>query len=167
MNNLTTQPARNTETTRASYDTGSTAPTGPGDLLLAPPGRGELILIVDDDEPVRDMISAVLTEHGYRTLTAASGIEAISIFISHHGRIDAVFTDIRMPLMDGVGLCQQLKKLRPDVCILAGSGQYDPAKREELHALRVRCVLAKPFSAGSLLLALGEMLHPTHAPFML
>lgn len=85
-------------------------------------GRDQLILLVEDEESVRDAITAMLQHLGYRVLAAGSGREALDIFVRPDVRPDLVLTDVVMPDLDGEGLCAQLRALRPDVKIVAMSG---------------------------------------------
>jgi two-component system NtrC family sensor kinase len=126
----------------------------------SPAGHGELILVVDDESAVRTVTQSVLTENGYRTLTAADGAEAISIFASQIDRIDAVVTDVMMPLVDGVALCRALKKMNPAVRIVAATGSGEESRLQELRSLNIGRVLGKPFSIDTLLTALAEALLP-------
>jgi len=122
----------------------------------SPGGHGEMILVVDDEKAVREVTQLVLGDNGYRTLGAADGAEAISIFASHLGCIDAVFTDVMMPLVDGVALCRALQKMNPEVRIIASTGCGDANRSRELRALNVSSVLTKPFHTNELLNALHD-----------
>ncbi len=140
---------------------------GGGETAAAPVGHGELILVVDDEKAVRDVTESVLARHGYRTLSAGDGAEAITVFASQNGNIDAVFTDIMMPLVDGVALCRVLRKIDPNVRIMAATGLSDENRADELRALNVGHVLGKPFTTNSLLAALAETLTPPRSPAFL
>ncbi len=85
-------------------------------------GRGESVLLVEDEDSVREAIAAMLQHLGYRVLAAASGREALDIFALPEVNPDLVLTDVVMPDLDGEGLCAQLRALRPDVTIIAMSG---------------------------------------------
>lgn len=85
-------------------------------------GRDQLILLVEDEESVRDAVAAMLQHLGYRVLPAGSGREALDIFARPDFNPDMVLTDVVMPDLDGEGLCAQLRALRPDVKIVAMSG---------------------------------------------
>ena len=120
-------------------------------------GRGQLILIVDDEAAVRKTTAAILAMHGYRTLTAADGVEALAIFAEQGNSIDAVLTDVMMPLVDGVALSRALRKMSPGVRIIAATGAAEESRKQELKAFNVAQILAKPFAAGVLLAALEEI----------
>jgi signal transduction histidine kinase len=134
------------------------APATPLNHGRAPTGKGELILVVDDEKPVRDITQSVLSQNGYRTLVAADGAEAITIFADQGAQIDAVFTDVMMPVVDGVALCRVLQKIDPNVRILAATGCSEQHRLDELHSLNIGRVLGKPFSTAALLTALAETL---------
>jgi CheY-like chemotaxis protein len=101
--------------------TATTADVAPATPPLAR-GRDQLILLVEDEESVRDAITAMLQHLGYRVLGAASGREALDIFARPDVHPDLVLTDVVMPDLDGEGLCAQLRLLSPDVKIVAMSG---------------------------------------------
>jgi len=119
-------------------------------------GRGQMVLIVDDEVAVRKTTEIMLSQHGYRTMTAADGVEALAIYAERGGSIDAVFTDVMMPLVDGVALSRALRKMNPEVRIIAATGAAEESRKQELKALNVSRVLGKPFTTGTLLAALEE-----------
>ncbi len=92
-----------------------------------PPGKGELILIVDDEVNVREITQTILGRSGYRTLVAADGAEAAIIFARRAAEIRLVITDIEMPNLDGQALCRALRRHTPGVRLLAFSGMSSPA----------------------------------------
>jgi len=125
-----------------------------------PVGHGELVLVVDDESAIRTATQFVLAENGYRTLAAADGAEALSIFARQTEPIDLVLTDVAMPVVDGVALCRALKKMDPAVRIVAATGQGDENRLRELQSLQIGRVLAKPFTTGTLLTAINEAFNP-------
>jgi CheY-like chemotaxis protein len=129
---------------------------GPSTL---PPGRGELVLVVDDEEAIRDVTRNVLGRHGYEALVASDGTEAVALVAQLPGRISLVLTDIMMPFMDGVALIRALRKLDPRIKVIASSGLGQADKMAELKNLSVKNFLAKPYTAEKLLVTLQELLH--------
>jgi len=85
------------------------------------------ILLVDDEEGIRKVLSILLADMGYRVHTAASGVEALQIFEDIRPAI--VLTDIKMPEMDGLELLRTLKRVSPDteVIMITGHGDMDLA----------------------------------------
>jgi CheY-like chemotaxis protein len=127
-------------------------------LVKLPRGNGETILVVDDEVSVREICRQVLEAFGYKVLLANDGAEALSIFASQREVIDLVLTDMMMPLMDGPALIQLVKKLKPDVPIVAASGLNSGHDALKLTSHWVTRFLAKPFSAETLLTTLSEAL---------
>jgi PAS domain S-box-containing protein len=85
-------------------------------------GRGELILVVDDEESIRTVSRRSLEASGYRVLAASDGIEALELYGRHPGAVDLVLTDIMMPYVDGGVFIRRLRRMDPGVRILATSG---------------------------------------------
>jgi len=81
------------------------------------------ILLVDDDPTIREMISTVLQRGGYDVVSASNGAQALTIAQSD-GRFGLVLSDIVMPGMSGVQLCERLRALRPEMKCILMSG-YD------------------------------------------
>ena len=92
------------------------APTPPP----ASPGSGaaRVVLVVDDEQSVRDLVCRVLRDEGYRTLEAAHGGEALELVEAGAERVDLVVTDVVMPGMDGRELGRRLAQSRPTLPIL-------------------------------------------------
>jgi len=85
-------------------------------------GRGETILVVEDEPVVLEMVSKMLEEMGYGTLAAGRGRTALEIYAQHRDEIVLVLTDIVMPEMDGVEVFRALKETYPDVVVVAMTG---------------------------------------------
>lgn len=130
--------------------------------MQAPRGQGELILVVDDEEVIREVVQKTLIAHGYRVITAGDGTEAIAQFSQNRGEVKAVLTDIMMPFMDGVTLSRTLKKMDPGIQIIATSGMGSAKGRQDkaaaLASLQINTFLNKPYSANEILTAIGELL---------
>ena len=122
--------------------------------LPYPIGNGELVLIVDDEENIRQITKATLEKFGYRTFTAADGTEALAIYAQNSKEIAVVLTDMAMPFMDGAATIRALRKLNPNLPIIAASG-LPPA---DINSLNVNAFLSKPYTAEKLLTTLAEIL---------
>jgi hypothetical protein len=136
--------------------------------LAAPPGKGQLILLVDDEACVRETSAQLLIQWGYEVLTASDGMTALGLYAQHRDRIKGVVTDLMMPDMDGPSLIRALRRLDPDLPIMAATGLASPTDPErtmmELQELGVYRVLHKPFEFQELLTALYELLNPPPLP---
>lgn len=122
-------------------------------------GKGELVLIVDDEPQIRDVTAAILSRHGYRVLIAGDGIEAVALFAPRSSEISVVVTDLRMPNLDGAALAHIVRRLNPSVKTLAVSGLSSGADAAEMKRL-AGAFLYKPFKADALLQAVASLLHP-------
>jgi CheY-like chemotaxis protein len=125
-------------------------------------GRGELLLVVDDEEAIREIARVTLESHGYRVLTAADGAEAVAIYEQAGQDIRAVVTDMMMPQMDGVATIHALRALNPQVQIIAASGLTDTDRRAE--EVGARYMLRKPYTAAELLGAVSTILAGSRPP---
>jgi two-component system, cell cycle sensor histidine kinase and response regulator CckA len=123
-----------------------------------PVGSGQLILVVDDEEAVREITKGTLETFGYRVLTAADGTEAVAIYAQKKDEIAVVITDMMMPFMDGLPTIRSLKRLKPTVKVISASGLANDAKAKEAAELGVEMFLPKPYTAELLLRALAEII---------
>ena len=117
------------------------------------------ILIIDDDDIIRRMLSLMLTKAGYDVLDAADGKEGLKQF--RENEIDLVITDLIMPEKEGIEMIMELKNDFPDVKIIAMSGgaQMGPEGYLQLaDALGAQRTLKKPIARDDLLGAIEEIL---------
>ena len=118
----------------------------------------ETVLLVEDEEMLRNLAHIVLRKNGYTVLEAAHGAEALSICQSHSGSIDLLMTDVVMPILGGRELADRVALLRPDVKVLFVSGYTDDAVvRNGVMAESVQ-FLHKPFTPATLLSKVREVL---------
>jgi PAS domain S-box-containing protein len=132
----------------------------PVDLAPAPPlrsarGGTETVLVVEDEEVVRDLIGRDLTGRGYSVLTAGTGREALAVAAEHDGAIDLVVTDVVMPEMGGLELMQRLVAARPGIKVVYMSGYTERAVAD---GAVPRPLLQKPFNASTLADTIREVL---------
>ena len=113
----------------------------------------ETILIVDDEEPLRNLEQMVLTSFGYEVLAAATGAEAVEIYGKRHAEIDLVITDLVMPTMNGRELVERLRRINPSAKIILATGYHASIQPAEAGTS-----LQKPFTAVSLLQAVRAVL---------
>jgi PAS domain S-box-containing protein len=121
-------------------------------------GNGELILVVDDEAPIREALVGTLEANGYRCFTAEDGTDALAVYFSRRDEIDLVLTDLAMAQMDGVKLSRSLRRFDPQVRIVISSGHIQKEAAQELVALGVRHFLEKPYNADKLLRVLRQAL---------
>lgn len=118
---------------------------------LMPEGNGETILVVDDEELVRDGVTRSLERFNYVVLAANSGIAAIELFRQRQHEINLVITDIVMPDMNGAALLHVLRILEPGLKAIAISGYAPTSPEVDLLQEDQQHFLAKPFTTSELL----------------
>src|SRR5690606_1836658 len=121
-------------------------------------GNNELILVVDDEASIVSITKQTLEAFGYRVLTAEDGAHAVGLYARHVQEVGAVLTDMMMPVMDGPALISGLKRLNPEVRIVASSGLNAGGRLEKAAAAGVNHFLAKPYSAETVLRVLKQAL---------
>ena len=129
--------------------------------LPFPTGAGETILVVDDEENIRRITGATLEKFGYRVLLASDGTEAVAVFAQNKEEIRLVLTDMAMPFMDGAATIRSLRRLAPDLKIIAASGLSTPEQAAEIDALGVEAFLQKPYTAEKLLTSIADIINQT------
>jgi PAS domain S-box-containing protein len=127
-------------------------------------GRGELLLVVDDELSVRELVRANLEASGYNVIAAAGGDEALTLFRERHSHIHAAIVDLLMPGMNGRTLIRELLALEPRMPILAISGSAQEEENRTDGPLGVRAVLPKPFAASTLLEWVATLLPAAQEP---
>jgi PAS domain S-box-containing protein len=122
-------------------------------------GGIETILLVEDETPVRNLVRAILTEHGYTVFDAADGLEAIAQFERHGDQIHLLLTDIVMPQMSGHALATRLTAVRPELKVVYMSGYADDVMGHHGMLDAQVAYLQKPFAPDTLARKLRELLH--------
>jgi CheY-like chemotaxis protein len=121
-------------------------------------GNGEIVLLVEDEDVVRNLARRVLSDHGYGVLEARQGEEALVLSELHNGPIHLLLTDVVMPEMSGRQLAHNLEPLRPDMRVLYMSGYTDDTvlrygvKENEVHFLQ------KPFTPNALVAKVRQVI---------
>jgi two-component system, cell cycle sensor histidine kinase and response regulator CckA len=133
----------------------------------APPGEaaprnhtrgGETVLVVEDEDALREVTRRILSRNGYEVLTAANGPEALKI-VEHTGqRIDLLLTDVIMPHMLGKELAGRMRELRPGLRVLYMSGYAQPVLASQGTLDPGVILVEKPFSEAALLDHVSEVL---------
>jgi CheY-like chemotaxis protein len=99
------------------------------------------LLVVDDDEMVRESASALLAMLGHQIIQAKNGLEAVIIYLAKHDRIQLIVMDVTMPKMDGITATRAIKKEFPSAKVILMSGHSDQLIPEEADSF-----LLKPFN---------------------
>jgi two-component system cell cycle sensor histidine kinase/response regulator CckA len=120
------------------------------EVSSAPPLGTETVLLVEDEDAVREVVRRVLERQGYRVLEASSGPRALALAATWIGAIDLLLTDVIMPEMNGPQLAAQLSALRPGLRVLYASGYAADALGPMGLETREVDLIQKPFSPGAL-----------------
>ena len=125
----------------------------PGPLQTRPravtQGSG-IVLVIDDEQVVRETARKTLERNGYAVLVAQSGPEAIDIFKRYPGRIDLAILDLNMPGMSGEETLPELRKIRPDLKVVVSSGYSEAEAMRLFEGQQVSGFIQKPYTAAVL-----------------
>ena len=121
-------------------------------------GRGETVLIVEDEPAMREVTRRILARSGYHVIVAAGGHEAIEIAASHTGDIDVLLTNVVMPRMFGQEAAERICALRPGVQVLFMSGYAQGVLSSQGVVESGVNLIQKPFSEAQLLATLGQII---------
>jgi CheY-like chemotaxis protein len=129
------------------------------DVRIAnPDGTRELILIVDDEDFVTLLAQRVLTDEGYRVVTARDGFQALDIYKKLQNEIQLVILDFTMPIMDGSEVFSELRMINPQVPVVLSSGFTEQDKLKWMLAKGLRGFIPKPYTQQKLLLQVRSTL---------
>jgi two-component system, cell cycle sensor histidine kinase and response regulator CckA len=118
----------------------------------------ETILVVEDDEGVKELAREVLASRGYSVMPASTPKEALELSSNQEGSIDLLITDAIMPGMSGRGMAGRIAEARPGLRILMMSGYREPQIGHILIADHRSSFLQKPFTPGTLTDMVREIL---------
>jgi len=124
------------------------------------PGRGRVVLVVDDEAAIRTAARHALEGSGYITAAAGNGAEALKYIESVGGSVDVVITDVTMPIMDGGALIQRLRTEYPHIPIVAASGLAANSRVVDGWPPPTVTFIDKPYERSDLLRAVHDAIEP-------
>src|SRR5262249_7409386 len=127
------------------------------------PHGTETILLVEDEEAVRQLARRVLVLCGYTVLEARHGVEALNLLATYSGPLHLLVTDVVMPQMSGAMLAERVLAHRPRIPVLYLAGYADSTLLREGLGDRTLSVLSKPFSLTALACRVRELLDNSRA----
>jgi PAS domain S-box-containing protein len=130
--------------------------TAPAPYHRAP--KGETVLVVEDEEALREVTERIFTRNGYRVLTAANGADAIALVARYEGEIHLLVTDVVMPRMLGKEVADRVRELRPHIQVLYMSGYAQPVLASQGRLEPGVALVDKPFSEAALLAKAAQVL---------
>jgi two-component system cell cycle sensor histidine kinase/response regulator CckA len=140
--------------------TQTAAASKPSDLRERVAGASETVLVVDDEEIVRQTARLSLERNGYKVLLAKGGAEAVQLFATSSFLVSLILLDMSMPEMNGKQVMQQIRRLGVEVPVLICSGYSESEVFKEFAGLDIAGVLQKPFTAGQLASRIESVLRP-------
>ncbi|NJC82903.1 ATP-binding protein [Planosporangium mesophilum] len=154
------EPGVGTTVTVLLPATSDTTPSGETVTAAPRQGRGETVLVVEDEDNLRALTERILTRNNYHVITAANGAEALAVARQHAGPIDLLLTDVVMPQMLGHDLARELLASHPDLRVVYMSGYAEPLLTIQKTMPSEVSLLSKPIQADVLLNAINRALDP-------
>ena len=117
---------------------------------------GSTLLVIDDEEDIRDVVRAVLETRGITVLTAEDGRRGLAMFRERSAEIDAVLLDMNMPGMSGEAVFEELLKIRPDVKVILSTGYSEQEVATHFANAPLAGFVHKPYTANALVEKIGS-----------
>jgi PAS domain S-box-containing protein len=121
----------------------------------------ETILIIEDEDFLRELLVSVLENHGYKALIAKDGLEGVDIYKENYASIDLVLSDLGLPKLSGTESLIIMKRIKPTQKVIMASGYFDPDERKKISELGVTHFLQKPYNPSYLLQIIRTVLDGT------
>jgi two-component system cell cycle sensor histidine kinase/response regulator CckA len=123
----------------------------------APPADAEpVVLVIDDEDVVREVASLLLESAGFRVVAAASGDEAVAAVAAEGEALDVVLLDVMLPDRDGPSIAAALRELRPGLPIVVSSGYDEQTVADRIGTIEDAGFIRKPYGASELVDAVSH-----------
>ena len=123
------------------------------------------ILVIEDEEKLRELLSDILTYSGHEAETVSDGHQGVEMF--KHGRFDLVFTDLRMPGMSGLQVAEEIKKIERNAPVVLITGSNEQLEPYELEKSGIDVVINKPFRLDEVSRLLQGLSTHSHKKYIL
>jgi len=120
---------------------------------------GETVLVVEDEDALREVTRRILSRNGYQVITAANGPEALRVAAGHPGEIHLLVTDVVMPHMLGKEVAEKVRLIKPEIEVVFMSGYARPVLASQGRLDPGVALVEKPFSEADLLAVAGQVLN--------
>lgn len=115
------------------------------------------VLLVEDEEMIRDPLADYLSEYGYSSILARDGEEALHLFAEHRNRIQAVVCDLNLPKGNGIEVLKKIRTMDASLPLVLASGYIDPDLKAEIESLGLSRIIQKPYSFETILQVLRKI----------
>jgi CheY-like chemotaxis protein len=118
----------------------------------------DTVLVVEDDDSLRDLLKSMLEVHGFKVLTAFDGIDAIEVFTQNKDSIGVVLSDLGLPRLGGWDAFLRMKEINPELKGILASGYFHPGVKEEIIKSGAETFIQKPYNTPEIVAMLHRML---------
>jgi signal transduction histidine kinase len=140
------------------------AAEAPRESASPPTGHGELILLIEDEEAVRELTKTSLENFGYRVVAASNGVQGLARFAENRDRVRVVVTDTEMPEMRGLEAVRAMKEQRPELPVIIASGSEHSAEESRWIETERMTHLGKPYGLRQLLVGVATAIRAQPVP---
>ena len=116
------------------------------------------VLIVEDEESLRELLRMILEGNGIKVLQASDGIEAVEMFTAHMDEIGVVLSDLGLPRLGGWEAFLRMKEINPEVKGILASGYYNPDVRTEIIKSGANDFIQKPYNSTQIITMIRNLL---------
>ena len=120
------------------------------------PGGTETVLIIDDEEMLRELLKASLVLKGYTVLTAEDGMQGVEMYRSHQKEIAIVLSDLGLPILSGEDVFKKIREINPEAKIILASGFIEPEMMSEMYKAGLKRFIQKPYIPDEVLQKIRE-----------
>jgi PAS domain S-box-containing protein len=122
------------------------------------PGGTEGILIIEDEETLRELLKASLVSKGYSVLTAEDGVQGVEMYERHQKTIAVVLSDMGLPLLGGQDVFSRIRKINPEAKVVIASGYLEPETKARMYGAGLKGFIPKPYLNDEVLLKIREVI---------
>ncbi len=120
--------------------------------------KKDTILVVEDEDILRDLLQLLFEENGLKVLAATDGIEAIEIFTAHQDEIGVVLSDLGLPRLGGWEAFLKMREINPELIGVLASGYFNPNVKTEIIKSGAKNFIQKPYNPPEIIKMIRELL---------
>ncbi len=121
----------------------------------------DTVLIVEDEESLRELLKLVLEGNGIKVLQAADGVEAVEVFTAHKDEIEIVLSDLGLPRLGGWEAFLKMREINPELKGILASGFFVPEVKNEIIKSGARDFIQKPYNSAQIIKMIRNLLNET------